>query len=503
MRRREHTDVIVVGAGIAGAAAALELAAGDVEFMGIDKADRFGGTARRGGVGCSIAGSPLQLESGLSDGMPRAVDDLMANGNDADRTWARFYYRRAVADVYGWYRQLGVDFDGLLHFEGDSVARWHRPAGGGARVMEMARKKFAERGLEQCWHFGLTVTDLLRDGERICGVRIKTASGQRAKLRARAVILATGGFAGNLDMSRAASPQLRNAARLLAGGNPDSQGNLHTIAARHGACLSSMGNVYTYANGTPDYRDPSGKRGVVVRRVRSCVWVNRSGERFHDEDLHITGLSATGKLMRQDGQTCWIVLPEATLPEVEIFDHYIEPGSDSPAETVARFFSHSPFVSKAESLHGLAGKIGVDARTLEKTIADWNSLLSSGAARDPLTDRDLVGLRPLSDGPWCAIQLFPLVRKTLGGVATDLRCRVLDRSGAPIHGLFAAGELAGMGGGHLAGSRPLEGLMAGGSVFSGRIAGRWAARTLRTSAGRGQAMRERNAASSEMLTRTA
>src|SRR5690606_25238887 len=132
---------IVVGAGIAGAAAALELAASEVPFVGIDKADRFGGTARRGGVGCSVAGSPLQADAGISDGMQRAVGDLMMPGNDADELWARFYYRRAVADVYGWYRRLGVDFDGLLHFEGDSVPRWHRPAGGGARVMALAWAK--------------------------------------------------------------------------------------------------------------------------------------------------------------------------------------------------------------------------------------------------------------------------------------------------------------------------------------------------------------------------
>jgi predicted oxidoreductase len=391
-----------------------------------------------------------------------------------------------MPDVYGWYRRLGVSFDGLLHFEGDSVARWHRPAGGGARVMEQAWKQFAERGLQSNWRFGLAVIDLLRDGERIAGVLVQNASGQTSELRARAVVLATGGFAGNLAMSRSASTRLRGVGRLLAGGNPDAQGSLHTIVARHQGQLMAMDNVYAYANGLPDYRDPTGHRGVVVRRIKSCIWVNRSGHRFHDEDLHVTGRSATERLLRQDGQTCWIILQETGIPEIEIFDHYVEPNAEEPAQTVARFVSHSPFVSKAGSLRELARLTGIDAIALQKTVADWNNLLVSGAVRDPLTGRTLTGCAPFGNAAWYAIQLFPLVRKTLGGVVTDLKCRVLDNSGSPIGGLFAAGELAGMGGGSLAGGNPLEGLMAGGSVFSGRIAGRWAART--TAAARDRAL---------------
>jgi FAD binding domain len=101
--------------------------------------------------------------------------------------------------------------------------------------------------------------------------------------------------------------------------------------------------------------------------------------------------------------------------------------------------------------------------------------LSEPRWTDPLTGRALKGSRPIAGERLHAIQFFPLARKTLGGVRTDLRARVLDDLGRPIPGLFASGELAGMGGGHLAGSRPLEGIMAGGPVFSGRVAARSAA----------------------------
>jgi predicted oxidoreductase len=74
-----------------------------------------------------------------------------------------------------------------------------------------------------------------------------------------------------------------------------------------------------------------------------------------------------------------------------------------------------------------------------------------------------------------AIQLFPLARKNFGGVKTDLRCRVLNKYFEPIPGLYAAGEVAGMAGGHINGKAGLEGTMLGPSIFSGRVAGAWAA----------------------------
>ena len=111
----------------------------------------------------------------------------------------------------------------------------------------------------------------------------------------------------------------------------------------------------------------------------------------------------------------------------------------------------------------------------ERTVADWNALLASGAERDPSTGRPLQGIAPLIEPPFYAIQFLPLARKNLGGVSTDLRCRVRSVSGEIIPGLYAAGELCGFAGGHIAGTRPLEGIMLGGCLFSGRVAGAWAA----------------------------
>ena len=77
--------------------------------------------------------------------------------------------------------------------------------------------------------------------------------------------------------------------------------------------------------------------------------------------------------------------------------------------------------------------------------------------------------------PYYAVQIFPLARKNFGGAKTDLKCRVLDKHFEPIGALYAAGEVAGMAGGHINGRAGLEGTMLGPSIFSGRVAGGWAA----------------------------
>jgi predicted oxidoreductase len=301
-------------------------------------------------------------------------------------------------------------------------------------------------------------------------------------IRGKAVLLAAGGFGGNAEMGRKAGTLFRDAGRLLAGGNPNARGELHAIVARHGGRLDKMENVYGYANGTPDYRDRTGERGVVVRGPRSWIWVNREARRFHDEDMQFTGRTSTEALLKQTDQTCWAIFDETALADAVIQDHYQEPTVETPNEVARRYAEKSPYFHKAATLNALAQELGLSATALTQTIADWNALLKSGAGRDPLTRRRLAGIVPLDGSKgWRAVQFFPMLRKTLGGVATDLKGRVLDGKGQAIPGLYAAGELAGMGGGGLAGRHPLEGLMAGGSLFSGRVAARWAGRYVKRS----------------------
>ena len=100
---------------------------------------------------------------------------------------------------------------------------------------------------------------------------------------------------------------------------------------------------------------------------------------------------------------------------------------------------------------------------------------SRSSTTEPEFGKPLKSSKPFDTPPYYAVQIFPLARKNFGGVKTDLQCRVLDKHFEPIAGLYAAGEVAGMAGGHINGRAGLEGTMLGPSIFSGRVAGGWAA----------------------------
>jgi succinate dehydrogenase/fumarate reductase flavoprotein subunit len=130
---------------------------------------------------------------------------------------------------------------------------------------------------------------------------------------------------------------------------------------------------------------------------------------------------------------------------------------------------------KADTLDDLARKIGVDVATFLGEVRRYNEAFDAGLTAEPAFGKALDQSKKFDTPPYYAIQLFPLARKNFGGVKTDLRCRVLDRHFEPIPGLYAAGEVAGMAGGHINGAAGLEGTMLGPAIFSGRVAGGWAA----------------------------
>jgi len=146
----------------------------------------------------------------------------------------------------------------------------------------------------------------------------------------------------------------------------------------------------------------------------------------------------------------------------------------------------------ADKMNLLAGRPEVDPPALERELRDHDEQASAAVPSDPqiaavrdarryIGDRLIRVARPhrFTDpktGPLVAIRLWILTRKTLGGLETDLDGRVLMSSGAPLRGLYAAGEVSGFGGGGVHGYRALEGTFLGGCILSGRVAGRTAAR---------------------------
>jgi succinate dehydrogenase/fumarate reductase flavoprotein subunit len=160
---------------------------------------------------------------------------------------------------------------------------------------------------------------------------------------------------------------------------------------------------------------------------------------------------------------------------MEVADPYYRDGDKVVRARVVELLNNSPFIRKADTLGELAKRMEVDVPTFLATVERYNKACEQRLETEPEFGKPLKSSKAFDTPPYYAIQIFPLARKNFGGVKTDLKCRVLDKHFEPIAGLYAAGEVAGMAGGHINGHAGLEGTMLGPAIFSGRVAGGWAA----------------------------
>jgi len=313
---------------------------------------------------------------------------------------------------------------------------------------------------------------LTQDG-RVCGVTA-SRSGEAVEIHSRAVVVATGGFNSNLDMVLEHRPEFKKF-KVMEGSGFGAKGEGHKMIKELGGYFTHMEHIWFYVYATPDYRDPQQRRGLVFRMVPGYIWLNQQGKRFHNESV-TGGASATPALLAQNPPHAWALADTPMLGKIDVADPYYRRGDVIDRAKVQELLDNSPFIKKAGTLEELGKKTGVeDLQNFLAEIEAYNQCFDAGLEKEPKFGKSLKGSKKFDTPPYYAIQIFPLARKNFGGVKTDLRCRVLNKYFEPIPGLYAAGEVAGMAGGHINGKAGLEGTMLGPSVFSGRVAGAWAA----------------------------
>lgn len=468
----EDFDVLIVGSGGAGLAAAIEASSNGARVRIFEQTTASGGTSIIAGGGCFIVDSPLQRKLGIRDSVELAINDWYSwSHGTADMEWARFYIERSCPELYVWAETLGVQWTGVMLQEGNSVPRWHRPKGGGKAVSTYLQKEAERLGVK--WSFSKKLEKLVNDGNSVVGAEFSSPDGSIEQVSARVYIVATGGFCSSREMVHEYCSKLKNA-RFLLGGGPDAKGSAHKILSDAGGKLVHMEDVWAYPYGTPDPQDPEARRGLVVRGLNRSIWVNASGKRFHNELLY-GGATGTPALLRQKPPMAWAIIDSSIVDEIEIADPRYRDGNEKLSKKILEFLASSPFVKRGESINDIARSIGIDTVELAATIDKYNSYIERGLTVEPEFGKQMNSMSELEEPPFYAIQIFPIARKNLGGVHTDMRCRVLDGRGNSIPRLYAAGEVAGMAGGHINGDVALEGTMFGPSIISGRVAGAWAA----------------------------
>lgn len=518
MPRVERADVVVIGAGIAGLVASLELLelGRDVLLLDRCRPHELGGLAREAFGGTFMVDTPEQRRSGIQDSFELAWQDwqTLAGFEEGDvwpRRWAEQYVARARDEVGGWLKSHGVWFFPVVNWaergvygDGNSVPRFHLCWGCGQGMVDGvwgAIQKHPRRSSFEI-RFDTLVT------------RIEPGSvwvGER-QIEANAIVVAAGGIGGNLDIVRRYWPKNMGSPpqKLLMGSHYYADGAMHEEVERLGGNVTHLDRMWNYADAVRHPKPRRKDHGVKLIPPRSGLLLNPDGKRYGPVPVMPTfdAYYALERMCEDERKYSWLVCNwKIAVRELDVSgsEHnplirekrlvrFVASVLTGKPNLVRYFVDRCPDFVSADSLPELARKMNelngnddLDPQLMESEIRKYDSNLARGKSLwnddqirriaqlrnwrgDRLRTAKFAQIADPKNGPLIAIKLQPMARKSLGGIQTDLESRVLDKKGEPIPGLWACGEAAGFGGGGLHGKRSLEGTFLGGCVFSARLA---------------------------------
>ena len=415
---------------------------------------------------------------------------------------------------------------------GNSVPRFHVTWGTGPAVVEpfIRRARAHERTGRATFHFrhrvrGLVMTngvvhgvhgDLLEPSSSPRGVSSSRATTGDFELHAQAVIVTSGGIGGNHDLVRRYWPVDRLGPApsfMLSGVPPHVDGMLQQTVNDAGARLINADRMWHYTEGLRNWDAIWPQHGIRILPGPSSLWLDPTGKRLPFPN--IPGADTLGTLQHittHEYPHTWFLLnraiikrefalsgseqnPDLTGKSIRLTLKRIGKAVQSPVQAFMDrgedFVVRRTLSELVRAMNALIGDDCVELATVEREVRERDAQIANVAGKDPqlavihdarrfLAERLIRVAKPApildpDDGPLIAVRLNILTRKSLGGLETDLHARVLGARGEPMTGLYAAGEVAGFGGGGMHGYRALEGTFLGGCLFSGRVAGRAAA----------------------------
>ncbi|MEV0276013.1 FAD-binding dehydrogenase [Streptomyces sp. NPDC050610] len=432
--------------------------------------------------------------------------------------------------VVGWAERGGYAATG----HGNSVPRFHITWGTGPGLVapfERRVRAAAACGLVDL-RFRHRVTTLTRSAgavDTVCGEVLQPSTAARGtassrevtgsfELRAQAVIVTSGGIGGNHDLVRANWPERLGPppARMLSGVPAHVDGAMLGITERAGGRIINPDRMWHYTEGIENWHPIWARHGIRILPGPSSLWLDAIGRRLPVPLF--PGFDTLGTLehiMETGYDYTWFVLDQRIIGK-EFALSGSEQNPDLTGKSVRGVLERArtavPAPVKAFMDHGADFVVERDLGALVRGMNELTKepLIVEEELRDEIVARDREMTNPFTKdlqvtavrgarrylgdrlirtaaphrlldpdaGPLIAVRLSILTRKTLGGLETDLSSRVLTEGGEALPGVYAAGEAAGFGGGGMHGYRSLEGTFLGGCLFSGRTAGRAAAKAV-------------------------
>jgi fumarate reductase flavoprotein subunit len=461
MTQEPDYDVVVIGAGGAGLAAAVSAAEAGASVLVIEAADKPGGSTALAGGSFMAAGTPVQAAAGYPGDTADAFYDyyLTFNRWEVEPAVARRFCHAALP-TFEWLTGLGVRFtpEGLYRAGREPAPRSHRPVGGGQAYIDALYRAARSHGLD--FAFGQRADRLDLDA----GGRCHTVGAGGEEITAGSVVLATGGFGANLELIRRHIPDAdRDLAWSPAAGTCRGDGLALALSAgaeaagiNHGDLLLTAGLVKEIEPFTPPW----------------LMMVGQHGHRFVDESAPY---GVVTPLALKHGP-CWVILDDRLVRSAKP-DSASAWGAGTWAADILLPAIADGRVLQAGTVEELAAAAGLPGPALAGAVRRYNQ--SCASRQDAEFVKREAGLIAIDTPPFYAVRLRPAVVALTGyGPRIDAESRVLRAAdGDPVPGLYAAGEVTGnvlgpqyLGGGNAIGSALIFGRIAGRSAAAARQA---------------------------------
>ncbi len=481
----KQTDVVIVGFGGAGAAAAIEAADAGAEVLVLEKGHRPGGATRMSGGVIYAAGTSTQKAAGIADTAEEMYKYWMGADNGAkDPALVRILADES-AGLMAWLEAMGATCPPKnLYFSGaeeeyahitapkprghivitqsdEPLPPQHRyfgqqhvgaPAGHGRMLTSLLEQAVKARKVEVM--LDTRAEELLTNSEKeVIGVKVSAQTGTLNILARRAVVLADGGFARNMEMQKQFTPKgpYIEAGKILMTTHAGQTGDGIKMAMAVGADLTGM----TYLHAHAMTYVATGQPSAISSATRyPSIFVNKMGRRFVNEDRSYSSISTA--IDNQDYLA------------FQVFDDAVMQKQELPETSLKRLAS-------APTVRELGQKLGIVPDKLEDTIKTWNKSAVSG--NDPEFGKKGPTVGPITSAPFWGGELLRRFNQNYGGLKTNTESQVLSAlRGTPIPGLYAAGQTTG---GRLGSQYPGSGAAILNCLVFGRIAGINAARETR------------------------
>jgi len=472
-----ESDIVVIGSGATGMAAALTAAEGGAKVIVFEKQRSLGGTSNFF-EGSFAVGTEFQRKTYVMYSRDEAFRNLMEYSHwRANGRLVRAFVDESAASIE-WLQKQGVVFNDATALAPGGYRTYHTIQGYGEALIKALTIKAKEKGVDI--RLATPVTKILKEGNVITGV-IAEQDGQELQVRCKAVIIGTGGYANNKEWIKKYTG-FNLGENMIVIGNTDKTGDGIRMAWEVGADEEGMGVLETFRTG-PIGPAFAPKSEVEFPVVQPDLWVDPTGHRFCDESIAFYDSSIGNANARfKEGYTFSIfddsVVERLNTTGIERNVAEAYPAGTKPSNFYKEWqitMEKGPDdVFMADSIEELAGKIGIEPAVLKATVDEYNRFCEQG--HDEIFAKDPKYLRPLKGPKFYAIKARSLFLGSLGGIKINHDMEVIDKKGKTIPGLYAGGNDAG---GAWGDSYPYSVTPGAASAFafnSGRIAARNALR---------------------------